>query len=144
MNVTKLFQCRSELMSLRTLTILQAAYAFLAIGYLLLSFWRLQATGEALSAAPAGPAIAMLSVYLLALLLPHYGYLRGYQVAMLVFLVLVCGGGVIGNIARYLDSGLEHYVSFIAFACAVAINAFGSVLNVLAVFGWYSRPTQTV
>jgi hypothetical protein len=40
-------------MSLRTLTILQATYAFLAIGYLLLSFWHLQATGEALSAAAA-------------------------------------------------------------------------------------------
>ena len=54
------------------------------------------------------------------------------------FAILFFGvGGVIGNIVRYMDSGLEDYSSFTALVAAVAINAFGSVLNGIAVLGLF-------
>ncbi len=110
------------MIKLDKLVLLQAAFACVAIGYLLLSIWRLQATGTALSAAEPGTSLTAFVVYSLALLLPRYGFLRSYRLAMLVALLLF-GGGVIGNILRHLDSGLEHYASFLAFATAEAINA---------------------
>ena len=58
---------------------------------------------------------------------------------MIFALLFFGGGGVIGNIARYIQSGLEQYAGFMAFAVAVAINTFGTVLNLLALFGWYTK-----
>lgn len=62
-----------------------------------------------------------------------------YRISMLPALVLFGGGGVIGNIDRYLNSGLAEYASFAAWAVAVAINLFGTVLNVIAALGWFRR-----
>ncbi len=121
---------------------LQVVFACLALGYLALSLWRLQVTGEALSAANIFPSMAAFVAYCLALLLPRYGYYRSYRGAMLVAVLIFGGGGVIGNIANYLDSGLEQYASLLAFAIAVAINAYGTALNVMAAFGLYSAPSE--
>lgn len=128
------------MMKLPTLVALQAAYACTAFAYLLFSEWRLQATGEALSAVPTGSSMVLFACYSLALLLPRFGFERSYRIVMVIAVLLFCGSGVIGNMIRFLQSGLDQYASFLAFIIAIVINLFGSVLNIIAAFGWYSRP----
>lgn len=130
------------MIKLRRLIILQAIFACASLCYLLLSLWRLQSTGEALSAAAIGPSIAFFVAYSLALGLPHFGFERIYRATMIFALLFFGGGGVIGNIARYLASGLEQYSSFSAFLIAVAINSFGTILNFIALCGWYTKNTD--
>jgi hypothetical protein len=43
---------------------------------------------------------------------------------------------------RYMDSGLEHYATFSAFAIAVAINSYGTVLNIIAALGLFKNQSQ--
>jgi len=76
------------------------------------------------------------------LLLPRVGMIKGYRVAMVVAIVLMGGGGVVGNIMRYMDSGLEHYATFSAFVIAVAINSYGTVLNIIAALGLFKNQSQ--
>jgi hypothetical protein len=128
-----------ELIRLSKLVRLQALFATLSLTYLLVSAVRQQITGEPLSAAAIGPSILMFLFYCGALFLPRFGKLGWYRTSMLPALVLFGIGGVIGNIARYLDSGLAEYASFFAWAIAVAINLFGTVLNVIAAFGLFGK-----
>lgn len=62
------------MMQLPTLLALQAFYASMALAYLLLSEWRLQATGEALSAVSTGSSMVLFACYSLTLLLPRLGF----------------------------------------------------------------------
>ena len=96
-------------------------------------------TGEPLSAAAIGPSIGMFLAYCGALFLPRIGKIGWYRISMVPALVLFGIGGVIGNIARYLDSGFAEYASFAAWAIAVTINLFGTVLNVIAALGLFSK-----
>jgi hypothetical protein len=64
------------LIELHRLIVLQAVFAHASISYLLLSAWRLQATGEALSTAAIGPFIRLFIAYSLALSLPRFGFER--------------------------------------------------------------------
>ena len=130
------------MIKLSTLLFLQLSYALIAVGYLLLSTYRLQVTGQALSAAPILPAIIMFVPYCGLLLLPRVGMIKGYRFAMVVASVLMGGGGVVGNIMRYMDSGLEHYATFSAFVIAVAINSYGTVLNIIAALGLFKNQSQ--
>lgn len=127
------------MLKLRRLIVYQGLFACASLTYLGLSYWHLEETGEALSAAAIGPSISLFVAYLFTLALPHFGFERLYRIAMVFALVFFGGGGVIGNIMRYMDSGLEYYASLFAFVIAVTINGLGSLLNLIALFGWYSR-----
>ena len=127
------------MIALKNLVRLQGIFAIMSLTYLFISLWRQQTTGEALSAAAIVPSILMFIVYSGFLLLPRLNRITWYRVAMIVAIVLFGGGGVIGNVLRYFDSGLVDCVSFSAWAIAVAINAFGTVLNTIAVFGLYKQ-----
>ena len=100
---------------------------------------RQQITGEPLSAAAIGPSILMFLAYCVALFLPRIGKTGWYRISMVPALVLFGVGGVIGNIARYLDSGVAEYASLTAWAIAVTINLFGTVLNVIAALGLFRK-----
>lgn len=113
----------------------------MAVTYLLLSAYQLQVTGRALSAAPALPAISLFVVYCGSLWLPRMGMIKGYRLAMVVAIILFGGMGVIGNILRYLDSGLEQYSTLLAFIIAIAINGYGTVLNIIAALGLFRNPS---
>ena len=115
-------------MPLSRLLLLQKAYVVLALGYLFLSAYRLQVTGEALSAAPLLPSMVMLVIYGGCLWLPSFGMIKSYRTVMIIAVLLFGGGGVIGNVARYLSSGLEHYASYSAWVIAVAINVMACCL----------------
>lgn len=121
---------------------LQAIFAAASLIYLVLSAIRSHVTGEPLSAAAIGPSIAMFVTYIGCLFLPKIGQIRWYRIAMVVAVILFGGGGVIGNVTRYLDSGLTQYAGFGAWAAAVAINAYGTVLNIIAVLGFF-KPSTT-
>jgi len=121
---------------------MQAIFAAASLIYLVLSAVRTHITGEPLSAAAIGPSIAMFVTYVGCLFLPQMGKVGWYRIAMVVAIIFFGGGGVIGNVTRYLDSGLTQYAGFVAWAVAVAINAFGTVLNILAVFGFFESSTR--
>lgn len=121
---------------------LQAFFAAASLVYLVLSAIRAHITGEPLSAAAIGPSIAMFVTYAGCLFLPQMGKIGWYRIAMVVAIILFGGGGVIGNVTRYLDGGLAQYAGFGAWAVAVAINAYGTVLNIIAVLGFFKPSTR--
>ena len=126
-------------MKLPLLLRLQATFAAASLIYLGVSAIRSQTTGEPLSAAAIGPSIAMFVAYAGCLSLPHIGRIRWYRIAMAVAIVFFGVGGVIGNVTRYMESGLVHYAGFGAWAVAVAINAYGTVLNIIAALGLFNH-----
>ena len=130
------------MLKLSLLLRMQAIFAAASLIYLVLSAIRAHFTGAPLSAAAIGPSIAMFVAYAGCLFLPQMGKVAWYRIAMVVAIILFGGGGVIGNVMRYLDGGLAQYASFGAWAVAVAINAYGTALNILAVFGFYEPPTR--
>lgn len=127
------------MIKLQLLIYLQYAFAVLSVSYLFASLWRLHATGEALSAAAIWPSILMFVAYSACLTLPYFGKIGWYRFSMVFALILFGAGGVIGNISRYLNSGLEHYASVPAWAIAVGINLFGTILNIIALLGLFRR-----
>ncbi len=124
-------------MSLHRLVRLQYIFALASVTYLLVSWWRKETLGEALSAAPIGASILMFIVYAVCLQLARLPKTLWYRLAMGVAVVLFGGGGVIGNIWRYLQDGLDEYASFGAFIIAVSINLFGTILNVMATLAMF-------
>ena len=130
-------------MSLSVLLRLQALFAAASITYLVASLIRQQTTGEPLSAAAIGPSIVMFIAYLGILVLPRMGRVGWYRIGMIPALLLFGGGGVIGNVVRYLDSGLAQYASVTAWSVAVGINAFGTVLNIIAALGFFRRAERS-
>jgi hypothetical protein len=118
---------------------LQAVFAAMSLAFLLVSLLRREATGVALSAAAIGPSITLFLVYLGILCLPRFGYIGWYRVGVIPAIILFGGGGVIGNVLRFIDSGLENYASVGWFVLAVAINSYGSVLNVIAAVGLFRK-----
>ncbi|WP_204113194.1 hypothetical protein [Shimia biformata] len=131
------------MLELRTLLRLQTVFAALSLGYLVISLLRREMTGEALSAAAIGPSIAMFIAYLGVLYIGKIGKVDWYRLGMIPALVLFGGGGVIANVLRFMDSGLENYASNSAFAVAVAINGFGTVLNFIALLGLFRTAPST-
>jgi len=130
------------MIKLSKLLFLQLSYVFIGVSYLVLSAYQLQETGQALSAAPILPAIIGFVLYSGFLLLPRIGMIKSYRFAMFLAIILMGGGGVVGNIVRYMDSGLEHYANFLAFAIAVAINSYGTVLNTIAALGLFKNSAK--
>lgn len=128
-------------MKLRTLLILQAIFAAMALAFLFTSAWYLNTTGKGLSAAAIVPSIAMFVVYSACLLLPRFGALGWYRIAMAVAIVLFGVGGVVLNVVNYVQNGLRDFASFEVFLIAVAINAFGTIWNIVAAVGAFERPT---
>jgi len=125
------------MIKLRTLVILQLLFATASISYLFINVWREHMTVKPLSPAPIVFSLILFGLYIMSLFLAKLHQTVWYRVAM-GFAILFFGvGGVIGNIVRYMDSGLEDYSSFTALVAAVAINAFGSVLNGIAVLGLF-------
>lgn len=123
----------------RTLVILQLLFAAASISYLLINAWREHLTVKPLSPAPIAFSLILFGLYIMSLFLVKLPNTIWYRVAM-GFAILFFGvGGVIGNIVRYMDSGLEHYSSFAALVIAVAINAFGSLWNGIAVLGLFRK-----
>ncbi|MDV5169643.1 hypothetical protein [Photobacterium rosenbergii] len=47
-------------------------------------------------------------------------------------IILFCLGGVFGNLHEYFTVGLDGYHSLAIFIVAVSINAFGSIVNIIA------------
>ncbi len=130
------------MLKLSLLLKLQAIFAAASLAYLIVSAIRFQIAGAPLSAAAIGPSIAMFVTYVGCLFLPKIGQIGWYRAAMVVAIILFGGGGVIGNVTRYLDSGLAHYAGVGAWAVAVAINAYGTVLNIMAALGFFKSSTN--
>ncbi len=123
------------MIDLTRLLTLQRVFAGASISYLVASAIREQMTGAPLSAAAIGPSILMFLVYLGILVLPRAGRVGWYRLGMIPALLLFGVGGVIANVLRYLGGGADLYAGFLAFAVAVAINLFGTCLNIVALLG---------
>jgi hypothetical protein len=124
---------------LGNLVILQAIFALASVAYLLVSGWREHTIGAPLSAAPILPSILLFVVYSACLVLPRLGNIGWYRATMVLAILFFGGGGVAGNILRYVESGIAEYASFSAWFVAVGINAFGTALNVIAALGLFQH-----
>ncbi len=131
-------------MRINKLVRLQAIFSVASVSYLLTSAYLESSTGAGLSAAPIGFSLAAFGVYSLCLLLPRLGHPKLYRVAMVGALLIFGGGGVVGNVVLYFQSGLERYASFSAWLVAVSINLYGTILNVIAACGWFRTRTSAV
>lgn len=130
------------MIKLKKLVILQVIFAVASVSYLLISAWIEHKTGEPLSAAPMVPSLVLFALYGFGLYLAKLPKKLMYRIAMGLAILAFGGGGVVGNILRYMDSGLEHYASFTAYVTAVAINGYGTVLNIIAVLGLFTFNTK--
>ena len=126
-------------LDLRVLLRLQWVFAALAVGFLIASAARDAIAGAPLSAANIPASIGLFMLYAACLFLPRAGRLGWYRLAMIPALLFFGGGGVIANVLRFAESGLENYASVAAFAVAVGINAFGTILNLIAALGLYRK-----
>ncbi|MXU64314.1 hypothetical protein [Oceanomicrobium pacificus] len=126
-------------MSFKRLLAGQLLFGLAALAFLTASLiWR-QTTGAPLSVAPVLPSMAMFLVYLGILDLGRRGYVGWYRIGMIPALLVFGGGGVIGNILRYLEAGLADYASLPVFVIAVGINSFGTLLNLCAALGLFQK-----
>jgi hypothetical protein len=126
-------------MRLTTLLVLQGVYAAMSLAFLFASGWSVWTTGEPLSAAPVIPSIVMFLVYSGCLLLPRFGKIRWYRVAMAIAIVPFGIGGVLMNILNYAQHGLRDYSSFAIWLIAVGINSYGTIWNIVAALGMFER-----
>lgn len=124
-------------MKLRTLLILQFTFAILSLSYLAASYLRETQGDGPLSAAPIIPSMISFVIYSTFLVA---GVLRKhtlYRVLMGIAVVGYGSTGVVLNIVNYFLDGQEDYSSLGAWILAVAINSYGTIWNVLAMFGIY-------
>lgn len=126
-------------MKIRTLIILQLLFVVASVSYLLANTWRVHFEIEPLSPAPIALSLILFGLYTMSIFLVRLKSKIWYRIAMGCAILFFGGGGVVGNIMRYMDSGLEQYASFSALALAVSINAFGTFWNVFAVLGLYRK-----
>jgi hypothetical protein len=126
-------------MKLRTLLTLQAFYPLMAIAYLLASYWQVRSGGVQFSTALPLANITIFLVYAACLLLGVYRRETLYRIAMAAAVLAIAPGGVFMNILNYLQTGLEGYSSFTAWAVGTAINIYGLVWNIIAAIGAYRR-----
>ena len=131
----------NKIIKLRTLVVLQILFAVASVSYLLISLWIENETGEPLSAAPMGLSLSLFALYSLSLLLSSRQNKLMYRIAMGIAVVVFGGGGVLANILRYMDSGLDQYASFTTYVIAVSINIFGTIWNIIAGLGLFSSQT---
>jgi hypothetical protein len=126
-------------MKLRTLLTFQALYPLMAIGYLLASYWQVRSGGVQFSTASPLANMPLFAVYAACLLFGVYGMHGLYRSAMAAAILMFATGGVALNIANYVQTGLDGYSSFAAWAIGTAINTYGLVWNLIAALGAYRR-----
>lgn len=95
-----------------------------------------------LSAANIPMSLCLFAAYGACLWLAKLSRLTGYRIAMTCAVIVFGGGGVVGNLARFIDSGLTEYANLSAFVLAVTINAYGTLLNVRATLGLFIPPSK--
>ncbi|MCI0366534.1 MAG: hypothetical protein L0219_21945 [Phycisphaerales bacterium] len=127
-------------MKLRTLLTLQFLYAAMALGYLAVSYLRMQSGDVPLSKAPPVTAMLMFVIYAACVFFFGVKYEeKPYRIAMAIAIPGCAFGGVLMNIVSYFQNGLEGFSSFAAWAIGVAINTYGLIWNVIAAIGAYKR-----
>ncbi len=121
-------------MKLRTLLVLQIAYAVMGVGYNVLSYISVASGGQAFSATAPLTGGLSLTLYALCLVPGFLGYTGIYRVLMALSIVVFGYGGIVKHLLNY-PGGLEVYSSMTAYILAIGINVFGLALNVFAVSG---------
>ena len=129
-------------MPLKLLIRLQASFALASVLYLVASGLRAQIGDGPLSVAPVLFSILLFTLYSASLLLPSSGRIGWYRVAMAPAILAFGGGGVVGNVVHYAQTGLEDYAGMGAFVVAVSINFYGTILNIIAAAGWFRVSTN--
>lgn len=120
---------------------LQVVYCALGIGYNVISYIRMVGGGKALASTnPVTGAVFML-VYGLCLLPGYRGLYRFYRVLMALFVLFTGYGGIIKHFIVHAQHP-QAYSSQLAWALAIGINVFGTLLNLMAVAGWFQTDTK--
>jgi hypothetical protein len=121
---------------------LQCLYPAMAIAYLAVSYLQVRSGGAQLSRAPPLPAMGLFVVYAACLLFGVYRKHMPYRIAMGAAIPALAYGGVLMNIVNYVQTGLDGYSSFAAWAIGTAINTYGLLWNAVAAAGAYRRQAR--
>lgn len=130
-------------MKLKTLLFAQCLYAFMGIGYNVLSHLAVASGGHAFSATAPLTGGLSLALYGLCLLPGFLGHLRVYRILMGVSILVFGYGGIVKHLLNY-PGGLDVYSSMTAYILAIGINVYGLVLNVIAVSGKFDIPDPAI
>lgn len=128
-------------MSLNSLLKLQVLYAILGILFNLFSWYLRSSNGVSLTPTAPLSGILAMSIYGLFLLSGKFQKINLYRILMLIAIIIFGYGGIIKHVLL-LNQNPEIYYSTSAGIIAILINAFGLVLNVMAVFHMFSVKKQ--
>ena len=111
----------------------QVLWLSCAIGYNLISIWRLQNGMDSLIGKNPEYALVSLSIFAVAISLGFVGIKKGYLVMLCLLTPCLMYIGVYRHInAIAVDSSLEQYANYNAWIWAIGINVFGSSAFILA------------
>jgi hypothetical protein len=117
-------------------------YAALGIGYNVVSMVVTASAGRGLSHTNPVTSIVSLLIYILALIPGFLGRLTIYRILAFASILVFGYDGVLTHILRYPN--LESYYSPATWAVAIAINAFGLILNIMAAAGIFQNDREKV
>lgn len=120
---------------------LQFFYFVLGFGYNVVSYIKAAGGGKAL--APTNPVTGgiFMALYGICLLSGYRGLLKLYRVLMAFFILITGYGGIIKHFLVYSQQP-GAYSSQLAWVSAIGINAFGTLLNLAAVVGWFENNSE--
>jgi len=113
---------------------LQWLYCFLGILFNLVSWAVLSKSGKPLTPTAPLSGLAVMAIYGLFLVAGQFKQISLYRTLMVVA-ILILGYGGIFNHFKLLNQAQELYHSLWVGLIAIAINAFGLILNSLAALG---------
>jgi hypothetical protein len=129
-------------MTISSLLKLQLLYCVFGVGYNIVSYV-LAATGsQPLSSTSPMVGAAFMTFYGLCLLTGYKGLYKTYRILMVFFLFAIGYNGIIKHFIVYSQQP-GAYSSQLAWATAIGSNAFGFILNLLAVAGRFETDAES-
>jgi len=121
-------------LAISSLLKLQFLYCMFGVGYNVVSYI-LAATGnQPLSSTSPVVGTVFMSLYGLSLITAYKGLYKTYRILMAFFILTIGYGGIVKHFIVYAQQP-DAYSSQLAWALAIGSNAFGFLLNLLAVAG---------
>jgi len=119
---------------LPNLLLLQWTFCLFGIAYNGVSYFRIRSNHQALTPTPPLTGTMFLLFYGACLIAGHLGFLTFYRWIMLPFVLLFGYFGVYKHFTGYAQKPNMYVSGFTCFV-AMAINAWGTLLNIMAVTG---------
>ena len=133
-----------KLLDTSTLVKMQVFWLMLAIGFNLVSIWRVSEGGQALiSGRDPVHSIVFLLLFLLPIGLTVTGYHRASALSNIALLLPLFVSGLIIHVLRYFNNDQSMYLSQLVWSVAVLINLYGVLVGVLLSISAWKRSART-